>query len=80
MSQFVNEQGQPVTKEQLKILALRERVANLTAEYEDKIADLRVELTVTAQENEQLKKQLQGEGDEAQDAAPTEEGWPHNVG
>lgn len=80
MSQYTNGQGEPVTKDQLKIMALRERVANLTAEYEDKIADLRVELTVTAQENEYLKKELEGKGDVEQDAAPTEENWPHNVG
>lgn len=44
------------TREGLKIMALRERVATLTAEYEDKVADLRVELTIVSQELEERKK------------------------
>lgn len=43
------------TREGLKIMALRERVATLTAEYEDKVADLRVELTIVSQELEERK-------------------------
>lgn len=50
-----NEQEAP-TREGLKIMALRERVATLTAEYEDKVADLRVELTIVSQELEERKR------------------------
>lgn len=41
-------------RNELKIMALRERVAQLTAEYEDKVADLRVELTIVSQERDEL--------------------------
>lgn len=43
-------------RNELKIMALRERVAQLTAEYEDKVADLRVELTLVSQELEEYKQ------------------------
>jgi len=43
-------------RNELKILALRERVAQLTAEYEDKVADLRVELTLVSEELSQFKQ------------------------
>lgn len=43
-------QTQEVTREGMKIMALTERVAQLTADYENKIADLRVELTIVSQE------------------------------
>lgn len=46
-----------VTPEGLKIQALLERVSSLTAEYENKVADLRVELTVVSRELESLRKQ-----------------------
>jgi predicted nucleic acid-binding Zn-ribbon protein len=42
----------------LKVMALRERVANITAEQEDKVADLRVELTLVSQERDSLREQL----------------------
>lgn len=47
-----------INKDELKTRALLERVANLTAEYEDKVADLRVELTVVSQERDSLKAEL----------------------
>lgn len=74
---------QQFDKKDLKILALRERVAQLTAEYEDKIADLRVELTVTTQEFEELKKSLESEDGEKSDGAlpdPSSADYPHSVG
>jgi hypothetical protein len=75
---------QQYDKKDLKILALRERVAQLTAEYEDKIADLRVELTVTTQEFEAFKKSLESaeEGEKSDGALPDphDAGYPHNVG
>lgn len=37
---------------ELKVKALLERVSNLTTEYENKVADLRVELTVVSQERD----------------------------
>lgn len=48
-------------KNELKVMALRERVAQLTADYEDKIADLRVELTLLTQRLEELEKGQEGE-------------------
>lgn len=46
-------------RNELKVMALRERVAQLTAEYEDKVADLRVELTIVSQELADLKGETQ---------------------
>lgn len=43
----------------LKIQALTERVASLTADYENKVADLRVELTVVSHERDGLSNALQ---------------------
>lgn len=72
---------QQYDKKDLKILALRERVAQLTAEYEDKIADLRVELTVTTAELENLTKDAEdGEKSDGALPAPDDAGYPHNVG
>lgn len=47
-----------IDRKDLKSRALLERVANLTAEYEEKVADLRVELTIVSQERDQLKAEL----------------------
>lgn len=44
-------------EKELKIQALLERVAELTTGYEDKIASLRVALTVQAQQLEDSKKE-----------------------
>lgn len=60
----MNNEEQEITREGLKIVALRERVAQLTAEYEDKIADLRVELTYNAAELQHLKDKYEPETDE----------------
>lgn len=45
-------------KNELKILALRERISQLTTDYEDKIADLRVALTISEQEKLELVESL----------------------
>ena len=45
------------TRESLKIQALTERIAALTAEYENQVADLRVELTIVVNELNQLKEE-----------------------
>lgn len=42
----------------LKILALKEAVGNLTSSYEEKVADLRVELTQKASIIEELQRRV----------------------
>lgn len=69
------QENEPLTRDQFKVLALRERVAQLTAEYEDKVADLRVELTFVSQELEQLK-QAQGQPDAEASEGRKPEDWP----
>jgi uncharacterized protein YeeX (DUF496 family) len=59
-------------RKDLKIEALRQRVASLTAQYEDQVADLRVDLTLLSEENENLNKRIQEL--EAPDATYPEEG------
>lgn len=44
-----------IDKQELKIQALTQRIAELTAEYENKVADLRVAYTVINAELEDLK-------------------------
>lgn len=46
-------------RKDLKVQALLERVSSLTTEYENKVADLRVELTVSEQSNAQLVEQVE---------------------
>lgn len=53
------ENAQTISKEELKQQALLERIAQLTAEYENKIVDLRVEYTYAVQQIEQLTKALE---------------------
>lgn len=45
----------------LKMQALLEKVGQLTAQYENQVADLRVELTVVTQETERLTKLLEAD-------------------
>ena len=52
----MSENVQELSRDEMKVMALRERVATLTAEYEDKIAELRIDLTILSNENEELKK------------------------
>ena len=45
-------------KNELKNQALLERISSLTTQLENQVADLRVELTITSQERDQLKAEL----------------------
>jgi hypothetical protein len=54
----------------LKNQALLERIAELTAQYEDKIADLRVALTVQAQQLEDAKKEADDDVEVATEVHP----------
>lgn len=49
-------QEQQVDRKDLKIQALLEKVSNMTAQYENQVADLRVELTVVSQELEEARQ------------------------
>lgn len=60
MSTNSTEQQQPQTPEQWKILALTERIGQLTAQYENQVTDLRVALTMVSQELEELKEKYEG--------------------
>lgn len=46
-------------RKDLKIQALLERVSNLTAEAENKVADLRVDLTMVSQERDELRQRVE---------------------
>lgn len=46
-------------RKDLKIQSYRERVSKLTLSYEEEVADLRVELTVTSQERDDLRKEVE---------------------
>lgn len=46
-------------RKDLKIQALLEKVSALTTQYENQVADLRVELTISENEREALEKQVQ---------------------
>ena len=45
-------------RKDLKIQALTQRLSTIVSQYEDKIADLRVELTVTSQERDELMNSI----------------------
>lgn len=65
MTNTDNNREEPQTPDELKMQALLERVAQLTADYENKVADLRVAYTVVTQERDALRAQLQSEADAA---------------
>lgn len=48
-------------RKDLKIQALMERIAQLTAEYENKVAELRIEVTYLSAELEEYKKEEETE-------------------
>lgn len=45
-------------RNELKVVALRERVSELTTAYEDRAADYRVEITLLTNENEELRRRI----------------------
>lgn len=55
-------------KDTLKVLALRERIAELTAGYEDKIADIRADFTLAVEELQGQVKKLEDENQLLKDA------------
>jgi len=57
-----------ITPDGMKMQALLERIAELTAEYENKIADLRVAYTVVSQQLEDANASL-AEFKKSEDAA-----------
>ena len=64
-------------KLELKYQSVLERIAKITARYEDEIAGIRAEATMISQENEQLKQQFgEREPDVSEEAevGPTAEG------
>lgn len=42
---MTNEQQSKPTKDQLKVIALRQRIGEITSQYEEQIADLRADVT-----------------------------------
>jgi hypothetical protein len=52
---------------QLKNQALLEKVSSLTANYENQVADLRVELTLVSEELQALRDEQQAKLDETQE-------------
>lgn len=52
------------SNDSLKNQALVESISNLTANYENKIADLRVEITVLSQRLQQLEQEAQQRAEE----------------
>lgn len=46
-------------KNELKITALRQALGERMAEYEDRVADLRVEITLLTEQNTKLQEALQ---------------------
>lgn len=55
-----------MTRDQLKVLALRERIATIVVEYEDKDADRRIVIT----EQEQRINELLAQVEELQNMVP----------
>lgn len=53
-----NNLNSEVSRKDLKIQALLEKVSAMTAQYENQVADLRVELTLAEQEKNYLKERL----------------------
>lgn len=45
-------------RNELKVQALLEKISNLTTNYENQIADMRVDYTLLSQDRDQLREQL----------------------
>lgn len=52
----MNEQS--IDRKDLKIQALLEKVSSMTAQYENQVADLRVELTISESERQNLQAKV----------------------
>lgn len=52
-----------IDRNEYKVMALRERMAQIVSEYEDRIADLRVELTIVSQRLERYETEREAELD-----------------
>lgn len=48
-----------IDRKDLKIQALLEKVSSLTAQYENQVADLRVELTISEAERGELQQKVE---------------------
>jgi hypothetical protein len=57
-------------RNELKIQALLEKISNLTANYENQVADYRVEITFLTQRVEELEKQQEGDGETSVEVEP----------
>ena len=60
-----------IDKNQLKVQALLEKISNLTMNYENQLADARVEITIASHERDELANRLQET--EGSDVRPYEE-------
>jgi predicted nucleic acid-binding Zn-ribbon protein len=58
------ENNKLMNKETLKFLAIKERIAQITAEYEEKIADLRADFTIAVQDMNDQQEALRKENAE----------------
>jgi predicted nucleic acid-binding Zn-ribbon protein len=58
------ENNKLMNKETLKFLAIKERIAQITAEYEEKIADLRADFTIAVQDMNDQQESLRKENEE----------------
>lgn len=45
-------------RKDLKVQALLEKISNMTAQYENQIADLRVEVTIVSQERDEAQQKV----------------------
>lgn len=50
-------------KDTLKVIALKERIAYITADYEDKLADVRADFTMAVEEMSEQIKTLQADNE-----------------
>lgn len=60
-------------RNELKVQALLEKISSLTTGYENQIADLRVEITMLAENLQQTQNELSRVVTEGQDEVPSEE-------
>ena len=57
-------------RNELKIQALLEKISSLTANYENQVADYRVEITLLTQRVEELENQQEGAGETSVEVEP----------